>query len=480
MSQKSLFPRFLIAGALPFCFLPALFAQFNIGQGKIAKIYENYCATCHGEKLDGGLGGSLVDDTWIHGSSDEAIARSIREGNLANGMPGWANVMSEEEIRAMVIFIREQRQIAESSTVSARTSSADGVFTTERAKFRLEAAAPPLDGVLWAIDFLPDGRALATERGGKLWLLEEGAWKGPVEGTPEVLARGQGGLLDVAVHPGYADNGWIYLSYSDRGSGGKSMTRFVRGRLEDLKWVEEEVVFEVPEALYLETHHHYGSRFAFRDGYVFFSIGERGHAPLAQDLPRPNGKIFRLHDDGRVPEDNPFVDTEDALPAVWSYGHRNPQGLAIDPRTGELWETEHGPRGGDELNRIRPGLNFGWPEITHGMNYDGTPITDQTAAPGMEQPVHHWTPSIAPCGINFYTGSLFPEWSNDLFATGLSAQEVQRLRIRDNQVVETEVILKNQGRVRDVATGPDGALWVLLVDQAAGSTSVLRLIPAQE
>jgi glucose/arabinose dehydrogenase len=453
-------------------------AQNRIGTGKVVEIYQNYCSHCHGDRLEGGTGGSLIDLQTAN-TSDAEIARIIREGVLENGMPGWSSALTEDEIRSLVIYIREQRQLAQSGQIKIRTTPTNGVFTTERTKFRLETAAPPLDGIAWAIDFLPDGRALVTERSGNLWILEDGAWKGPVKGIPEVLARGQGGLLDVAVHPNFAENGWIYLSYSDA-SGDGAMTRFVRGKIDALQWTDEEVILEFDDALYIDSRHHYGSRFAFKDGYVFMGIGDRGRRPMAQDLSKPNGKIFRVHDDGRIPADNPFVETEGALPSIWSLGHRNPQGLDIDPTTGELWETEHGPRGGDEVNLIRPGVNYGWPEITYGMNYDGSPITDATEAPGLEQPAHIWTPSIAPCGIAFYTGDLIPEWKNDLFATGLSAQEIQRIRIRDGVVTETEIVLKDQGRARDLATGPDGALYVLLVEPGGGPSHLKRLVPATD
>jgi glucose/arabinose dehydrogenase len=212
----------------------------------------------------------------------------------------------------------------------------------------------------------------------------------------------------------------------------------------------------------------------FDDGYVYFVVGERGGWQEAQDLARPNGKIFRLHDHGGVPNDNPFVDQENALPGIWSYGHRNPQGFDRDPRDGTFYSTEHGPRGGDELNRIERGANYGWPVITYGMNYNGKPITHLTQKEGMEQPVIHWTPSIAVCGLDFYEGDRFPNWTNDLFAGALRKEEVRRLRIKNGRVVEQEVVLKNIGRVRDVADGPDGAIYVLLNQP----DRVIRLVPA--
>ena len=200
---------------------------------------------------------------------------------------------------------------------------------------------------------------------------------------------------------------------------------------------------------------------------------------MAQDITRPNGKIHRIHDDGRIPKDNPFVGKPGAYGSIWSYGHRNPQGLALHPTTGELWETEHGPRGGDETNMVRRGLNFGWPVISYGMNYNGTPLTDITAKEGMEQPMHYWVPSIATCGIDFYQGKRFPQWKNNLFVSGMASQELHRLVIENGKVVSDEIVMKNQGRVRDVANGPDGYLYVSLTSGNPGKGSIYRLVPAK-
>jgi glucose/arabinose dehydrogenase len=290
--------------------------------------------------------------------------------------------------------------------------------------------------------------------------------------------------MEVAVHPDYADNGWIYLAFADgwRDEAGdddkprvRTLTAVVRGRIRDHRWVDQEWIWKGDRAYYTSAGIHFVTRIVFDRGHVFFVIGERDGWHEAQDLTRPNGKIFRLHDDGRVPRDNPFVDDPECVPGIWSYGHRNPQGLDLDPRDGSLYSTEHGPRGGDELNLVLKGHNYGWPVITYGMNYDGTPITAQTSRPGMDQPVIHWTPSIAACGLDFYTGDKFPGWKNDLFAGALRPEEVRRLRIRDQKVVEQEVILKNLGRVRDVADGPDGFIYVLL----NSPDSIIRLVPAE-
>jgi glucose/arabinose dehydrogenase len=327
----------------------------------------------------------------------------------------------------------------------------------------------------WSLAFLPDGRMLVTEKAGRLRVVEDGQLvPEPVSGVPAVWAEGQGGLLDVAVHPRYADNGWIYLSFSDPGENGSAMTAVVRGRLRDGRFVDQETVYRAAPELYRRGPVHFGSRFVFDGGYLFFSIGERGQQTDAQDLSRPNGKVHRIHDDGRIPSDNPFVTRKDALPSIWSYGHRNPQGLARHPVTGELWDAEHGPRGGDELNLVEPGLNYGWPVITYGMNYDGTPMTDRTAQPGMEQPVTYWVPSIAVCAIDFYAGDRFPEWKHDLFVGALAQQELRRLVIENGEVTHQEVLFKNIGRVRDVVAGPDGYIYVAFNDPGR----IARLVPA--
>jgi glucose/arabinose dehydrogenase len=287
--------------------------------------------------------------------------------------------------------------------------------------------------------------------------------------------------MEVALHPGFAENGWIYLGFADgtreKREKGKddvrAITAVVRGRIKDHQWVDQEWIYRPDPKFRSGAGVHFGTRFVFDKGFIYFVIGERGGMMQAQKLDNPNGKIFRLHDDGRVPSDNPFVKQSDALPEIWSFGHRNPQGMVMDPRDGEIYSTEHGPRGGDELNLIQPGKNYGWPVITYGMNYDGTPMVSITEKEGMEQPLVYWQPSIAVCGLDFYTGDKFPKWQNDLLVGALAQQEIRRLRIVDKKVVSQEIILKNIGRVRDVATGPDGLVYVLL----NGPDRLVRLVP---
>lgn len=476
-----IFMKSIIASLLLALTLPSLaLAQSRIGTGSIKELYTQHCATCHGQNMEGGLGSSLIDDVWKYGSSDADIAKVIREGVPEMGMVPWKGVLSEEQIRSLIIFMREQKHLAETTGILEKVKPLGGVFSTQHRNFRLEKVLE-LDDILWSIAFLPDASMLLTQRNGILWHAKDGE-KREIKGTPKVWASGQGGLLEVAPHPDYERNGWIYLSFSENLGekvDGKDvgMTAVVRGKIRNGKWVDEEKIFSAPKELHVSGGGHYGSRFVFKDGYLFFSIGERQKAEMAQDLTRPNGKIHRIFDDGRVPKDNPFYNKPGAFKTIWSYGHRNPQGMDLHPATGELWSTEHGPRGGDELNVIRPGLNYGWPVITYGMNYDGTPWTDKTSMPGMEQPVHYWLPSIATAGIDFYEGDAFPEWTGNLLATGMSAEEIQRLVIEDGKLVASETILKKQGRVRDVASGPDGLIYVALNARDPNRGELHRLIP---
>lgn len=326
----------------------------------------------------------------------------------------------------------------------------------------------------WGMLFLPDGKMLITEKAGNLRLVENGELQSePVEGAPEVFNEGQGGLLDLEIHPNYEENGWIYISYSNPGDDG-GHTAIMRAKLQENELVDREVLFE--GGPFSDAGQHFGSRIEFdNDGFLYFSIGDRGEMENAQNLSNHSGKTFRLNDDGTVPEDNPFVDEEDAQPEIFTYGNRNPQGLALNPETGDLWEHEHGPRGGDEINILAGGANYGWPEITYGINYDSTIISEDTARTGMEQPIHYWDPSIAPSGMDFLDSEKYEGWKNDLFVGSLSFQYLHRIVIEDNEVVKEEELLEDEGRVRDVKKGPDGFLYVMVENQG----EILRLLPAE-
>ncbi len=345
---------------------------------------------------------------------------------------------------------------------------------SQEATFRVVRVAGGLEHP-WSLAFLPDGRILITERPGRMKLLAGGRLQ-PISGLPEVTAAGQGGLLDVALHPGFARNRWIYFSYS-AGRGEELGTRVARARLDGTRLVDLQTIYAMkpgaPGGL------HFGSRLAFApDGTLLVSLGERGERDRAQSLLDPGGSVLRLRADGSIPPDNPFVGRGDALPEIYTYGHRNPQGLAVQPGTGWIWEAEHGPRGGDEVNLLQPGRNYGWPVITYGREYSGGRVgAGITEREGMEQPVVYWVPSISPSGMTFYTGSAFPGWKGNLFVGALSGRQLRRLVLEGRRVVRQEALLQDAlGRIRDVRQGPDGNLW-LLTDEARGA--LYRLEPAR-
>jgi glucose/arabinose dehydrogenase len=318
----------------------------------------------------------------------------------------------------------------------------------------------------WSLAFLPDGRMLVTERPGRLNLFSPRLERTRVEGVPAVFASGQGGLLDVALHPRFAENGIVYLSFAEPGAGGAgtalARARLAGNRLEDLK-----VIFrQEPKT---GGGLHFGGRIVFDGhGFLYLTLGERGQMDRAQRPDNHHGSVIRLHDDGRVPSDNPFVGKAGWKPEKLDLGHRNQQGAALDPRTGRLWTHEHGPQGGDEINVIRAGTNYGWPVITYGVNYgSGTKIGEGTAKPGMAQPIYYWVPSIAPSGMAFYTGDRFPKWKGNLFVGALAARALVRLELDGEKVVKEERLLNGKLRIRDVRVGPDGLIY-LLTDEDRG------------
>ena len=314
----------------------------------------------------------------------------------------------------------------------------------------------------WSLAFLPDGRMLVTEKAGRLRIVKDGRLEPQaVAGLPEIAVHGQGGLMDVALHPRFAENGLVYLSYAARGADGVG-TEVARGRLAGSRLENVQIIFrQSPKG---STGRHFGSRLVFdRAGFLYVTLGDRGEMERAQRPDDHAGSVIRLHDDGRVPKDNPFAGKPGWKPEKYTLGNRNQQGAALHPHTGVLWTHEHGPQGGDEVNVIRAGVNYGWPVITYGVNYGiGTRIGEGTAKPGMAQPVHYWVPSIAPSGMAFYTGDKFPKWRGDLFVGALKDQMLVRLKLDGEKVVREERLLKGAlGRIRDVRAGPDGYLYLL-------------------
>ena len=363
---------------------------------------------------------------------------------------------------------------------SADTVGASWEYDSQLGRYRVEVVATGVR-VPFGMAFLPDSRALVTDRPGTLWLLDirTGAMT-RVAGVPAVSDSVDGGLLDIEVHPDYARTGWLYFSYSEKTDTGKA-TVVERARLRDARLVDRQRLFTAYPAV--AGDYHFGSRLVLKDGYLFITLGERELSALAQELWTDLGKIVRLYDDGRIPNDNPFVGRAGARPEIWSYGHRNPHGLAFHPLTGELWESEHGPLGGDEINVIKRGLNYGWPTVTFGREYDGGPVGDGlTQAPGMEPPVFHYATSAALSGIAFYTGSAFPQWRNNLFVGAMTPRFLARLVVANGRVErEEKLLLEKKWRVRVVQTGPDGFLYLGVQRASDGTGGVIaRIRPVVE
>lgn len=483
------------------------------GRGNaMALLYTERCAGCHGAGIEGGRAPSLFDAVWTRASDDESVSRVIHDGVQGTEMVSFASTLSDQQIWQLVAYIRTQAETLKGKPTYV--ADPDGqVIKSEKQTFKIEIVARDLE-TPWGLAFLPDGRLLITERPGRLRIVEKGKLLPPVTGTPKVWEKQDGGLLDVEVHPQYAKNGWIYLSYSEtvpgyvapppadpaaapaappaaappqgrgRGRGGPpdppSMTVIVRGKInKNNEWTDQQVIFRGAPEVYSSTNAHYGSRFTFdKQGHLFYTLGEKNNPALAQDLSSPLGKIHRVNDDGSVPKDNPFVGKQGVVPTIWSYGHRNPQGLAWDPVTGKLWESEHGPQGGDEINIIEPGHNYGWGAITMGVD----PRVPDRAREGMEQPVVYYTPTIAPSGIVFYTGNKYPAWKNNLFVSALAGQQLRRLEISNGKVTHQEQVVNQFGRVHDVVIGPDGLLYLTLqlpgqVLSQSTPGMVARLIP---
>ena len=461
--------------------------------------WAEHCAVCHGENLEGtAIGAPLVGRPLRHGESVEAVARVIREGDLTTGMPAWSETLSADQIQMLALLVTERRAgyVHTDFKVHAPLVLPESRVASERHGFRVEPVAQGLHAYPFSIAPLGDGRILVTEKMAGLRVVgPDGSVSELVEGTPPAhedafsiyaLQYGSGWLMDVAPHPDYASNGWIYLHFGDRcRECDTSMNKLVRGRLEDGRWVDQETIWEAAPEWYNEVPETgAGGRIAFDDaGHVFLSIGIKGPGNYVgpQDLASPWGKILRLSDDGRVPADNPFVDEPGALAAIWTYGHRSPQGLEVDPRTGVLWGTEMGPRGGDEVNVLRPGRNYGWPLVSLGMDYDGTPaeygieLGIEPDLDAIEQPVVDLTPAPAVASFVVYAGAAFPEWQGDLIVGTLRARELYRMEVEGDRVVHRETLLDDFARIRDIETAPDGTL-LLLLEHGDGSR-IVRLAP---
>jgi len=471
--------------------------------------FNEACGSCHGEDLRGlTRGPPLVGVPLRHGETVGEIAASIADGFPDAGMPGFAASLGSQHIHNLALYVAEQRQ---GTTIldkrnAIELSLPEGTIHSEHHAFRIEVVATGLEPMPFSIAPLPDGRILLTERMRGLRLIErDGALSPYIRGTPPVYddstlflgqVQGLGWLLDVALHPDYGRNGWIYLHHTDRctdcnalsrrASGRPvSMNRLIRGRIRGGEWVDEEVLWEADKETYsMMSDLSAGGRIAFdQQGHVYFSVGMKGTMDFTgtQDLDLPYGKVHRLHDDGRIPVDNPYVGRPGALASIWTLGHRSTQGLELNPWTGDVWATEMGPRGGDELNRLVRGGNYGWPVFTTGVNYDGRPV-DVARQLGLvlapEEaifPVLDWTPAVAISSFIFYDSDQFPAWRGNIIAGTLRATDLLRLVVEDDRVVHTEVLIENLARFRDIELGADGTLYLLLENQAG--SRVIRLVP---
>ena len=430
--------------------------------------YTAFCSGCHGPE-----GRDFVSRTWKLGSTQADIARVIREGNELLGMPAYGDVMDDQDVEELSAYLIE-RAASEGRfepQPPLTTVTADLVV---RANVLAEGLQTP-----WGMDFLNDTTLLITEREGRIWHCEAGRMTAVTGGPTDIHVRGQGGLLDV-MHWEDPESGieWVYLTYSkDKpGDDRSSATALVRA-----EWRAEEKALGPLEELFVAlpyegTHHHYGSRVGIGgDGKLYLTCGERGKRDVhPQTRTTSPGKVHRFNLDGSIPEDNPYVGQDGVVPSIWSWGHRNPQGLFVHPETGEVWTHEHGPKGGDEINVVEAGRNYGWPVITFGKNYTGTIITRDTAMAGMEQPLHYWLPSIGACGFEIIHGGTWPDsWQGDLLAGSLSFEYLERLHLEGGRVVKRDRLLEGVGRVRDIARNSRGDLVVAV----EGTGKIFHLEP---
>ena len=436
-----------------------------------AENYANFCAGCHGEKMD-----AFTDRQWKHGNKLNDLVVSIKNGWPDEGMPSFAKTFTDAETKELAQYILTGIQKTEAYNFDSEPVSS--TFKSESLTVTLDTIATGLD-IPWGMAFLPDGSILATEKGGKLYKIKDKK-KQEISGVPQVIADGQGGLLDVQLSPDFKKNNIIYFSYSkpkEEGNKTLATTAVMCAKLEGNTLVNQKIIFEALP--YAPTRHHYGSRLVFDGkGHLYITVGERGNEQENPQKTANNqlGKIHRVNEDGSIPADNPFKDKDGKTNTLYCHGNRNMQGMAFNPWTGDLWENEHGPRGGDEINIIKPKNNYGWPVASYGINYNGQIITDKTKAPGITEPIHYWIPSIAPSGMAFITGDIYKPWKGAVLVGSLRFKYLNLCYLDGNKIVKEEKLLKNIGRLRDVRMGPDGYIYVAVEKPAA---AIYRLIPVK-
>lgn len=495
--------RFLSAAFVLLC--GASFAQQEIaaysGVTESRLRYQAHCAVCHGENLEGAAQGTSLRADLPGGDSVDEIAASIAHGSPATGMPAWRATFSPIEIKGLALYVLEARTDVNYASFNYDVSISIPTTTveTDLHDFRLRAVVKGLDPLPYSIAPLPSGDLLVVEKTRGVRIVSPSGMKSElIAGMPEALHDifriegldtdlGEGWLFDIAPHPDYVANGWIYLAHSDRcddcntasreSGRAVSMNRLVRGRIVDGVWTDEQIVWQARREDYMPTGDYgAGGRVAFDDrGHVFLSIGMKcGFIEGIQDLSTPCGKVHRVHDDGRIPEDNPFVSRDDVYRSTYTFGHRTPQGLEFDRRAGGLWGTEHGPRGGDEINHLQPGRNYGWPLTSLGTNYDGTPVDYgseldiDVRATHIERPVVDLSPSPAVSSFIIARSDQFPAWQGDFIVGSLKARSLFRVRLDEGELVEKETLFKGIGRIRDIEQGVDGTIYLLLEDRSGG------------
>jgi glucose/arabinose dehydrogenase len=421
-----------------------------------AALFKQYCASCHGADAP-----VFVDREWKHGSTKAELIRSITSGYPDAGMPTWGATLQPAQINELADYLAVAMEHRKSFDFKEKSSS--NIFTDASQSVKLDTIAKGINAP-WGMAYLPDGDLLFTDKGGAFYRVGKQREKQLIQGTPVVWAEGQGGLLDVELHPKFAENKLIYLSYSkpmESAGKGYATTAVLRAKLEGIQLSEQKDIFIAQPAV--KAQYHFGSRLEFdKNGYLYVTVGDRGqHEPLLpQKLDNDCGKVHRMMDDGTVPADNPFVKVANARGTIWSYGHRNLQGMAMNPETGEIWTHEHGPRGGDEVNIAQKGKNYGWPVISYGINYNGTILTPLTKQEGMEQPLTYYVPSIAPCGATFVTGDHYPTWKGSFLIGSLRFKYLNRCVVSEHKIIAQEQLLKNIGRVRFIEMGRDGYLYI--------------------
>jgi glucose/arabinose dehydrogenase len=409
-------------------------------------IYNEYCSGCHGAVMQ-----AFVERDWEFGNTYDDLYKSISEGRAQGEMPGFSSAFTNKQIEDLILTINYKIENLGKYDFEEEFNTSDTIKGDE---------------------------LLVTDKSGELWKVGKDRSKIEVKGVPEVLFEGQGGLLDIELHPKFSENKWLYLSYSIFKEGEDetlASTAVSRYKLIGNELVDGKLIFEaVP---YSDTQHHYGSRLEFDDeGYLYITVGDRGAREAnPQNLSLFAGKTHRIRDDGKIPDDNPFIDKPGAVKSIYSYGVRNPQGMILNPSTREIWIHEHGPKGGDEINIIKKGTNYGWPVISYGINYDGTIFTELTEKDGMEQPIHYWVPSIAPSGMDFVRGNLYPGWNGDLLVGSLKYEYLHRCKMDGSKVVSEEMLLKGIGRVRNVKQGPDGYIYVAVEEPGR----IYKIIPVK-